>query len=159
MGRESKSAPEFRFMAITTNFWRFLNHILTVMSNDVIFDIHCKDHHTHRITPRFVDVLREIQLERNCHWWARFVDVNWPVMFDERASVWGQPREQDRRLDNEENDIDKTQAQPDVRSLKREAVPQSLSKPGGAFVLFRRDSEYWRWKHPLYRNLKNTHLK
>ena len=46
---------------------KLLPKFLTVMSNAVIVDMYEKDRHTHRMTTRFVDVLREIHVERNCH--------------------------------------------------------------------------------------------
>jgi len=45
---------------------KFLPQFLTVMSNAVIVDIHYKDHHSHRMTTRFLDALLEIHVERNC---------------------------------------------------------------------------------------------
>jgi len=45
---------------------KFLRQFLTVMSNVAIVDIHYKDHHSHRMTTRFLDALREINVERNC---------------------------------------------------------------------------------------------
>jgi len=92
-------------------------------------------HCSHRMQTRFVDALRAIHFERNCQcWtklvsenWPKFVSVGWPVMFDERASVRSQAREQGQRLHDEGNDIDAKLAQVDVSSLHREAVPQSLS--------------------------------
>ena len=45
---------------------KYLPQFLTVMSNAAIVDIHYKDHHSHRMTTRFLDALREIHVEINC---------------------------------------------------------------------------------------------
>ena len=45
---------------------KFWPQFLTVMSNAVSVDLHYKDHHSHRMTTRFVDALREIHVEKNC---------------------------------------------------------------------------------------------
>ena len=46
---------------------KLLHQFHTMMSNAIIVDMYEKDRHTHRMTTRFVDVLREIHVERNCH--------------------------------------------------------------------------------------------
>ena len=63
MSRKSKSARGF--MAID-KILKLLPQFLTVMSNAAIVDIHYKDHHSHRMTERFLDALRKIHVERNC---------------------------------------------------------------------------------------------
>jgi len=45
---------------------KLLHQFLPVMSNAVIVDTHCKDHHRHRMTTRFVDALKNIHVEINC---------------------------------------------------------------------------------------------
>jgi len=45
---------------------KFLPQFLTVMSNAAIVDIHYKDQHSHRMTTRSLDALREIHVKRSC---------------------------------------------------------------------------------------------
>jgi len=41
------------------------------VSNTAIVDLHYKDHHSHRMTRRFLDALQEIHVKRICQWWAK----------------------------------------------------------------------------------------
>ena len=136
---------------------KFLHQFLTVMSNTAINDIHYKDYKSHRMTTLFVDTLREIHVERNCQWWTK-LGVNWPVMFDERALVWSQAREQGRRLHDKENDIDEKLTQMSSCTEKLFLIHyHNQLAPSCTSVRCRQ--EYWRWKCLLYCNPKNVNLK
>jgi len=46
--------------------FKFLSQFLAVVSNTAIVDLHYKDHHSHRMTRRFLDALQEIHVKRIC---------------------------------------------------------------------------------------------
>jgi len=105
--------------------FKLLHQFLRVVSNALIVDIHYNAHYSHRMTKRFVHVLRElaIHVERNWQSWAKKACM----MIDERVFVRSQALEQGRRLDNEENNIDGKIARVGLSSFHglKEAVPQS----------------------------------
>jgi len=43
-----------------------LHQFLTLTLNAIIIDLHYKNHHSHRMTTRFEDALRDFHVERNC---------------------------------------------------------------------------------------------
>jgi len=106
---------------------KFLSQFLTViMSNATIVDIHYKDQHSHRMTTRFLDALREIHVERNYQWWANLgheftCDVR-RTGISPKPSTRARPKTSQRRKWHWRETCTSW-----CELLHREAVPQSLS--------------------------------